>query len=203
MADEIKRVTDMLSAPMEQVIVSLGTGIARAQRELDRFALESQREIAEDPLLADTGLTGTFYQIPVAELELTMAIALEEEPPPATPPASGTLVRAPILRQIHLQPVNASYNNHFSFDVNAASKLKLKLVPVPPPGGEGVAPSLTRDKVLDIAKPKLTADADARLSANFNGQMRTWFVLQYRFEGDTVKRLALVVVDDATGQIIK
>src|SRR5437763_3345482 len=110
MADELQRVSDLLSAPMEQVIVSLGTGIARAQRELDRYSLQSQREIAEDPLLSESGLQPTFYQIPAAELELTMAIALEEQPPTATRSlAAGPILQSPVLKQIHLQPINASY----------------------------------------------------------------------------------------------
>jgi hypothetical protein len=38
---------------------------------------------------------------------------------------------------------------------------------------------------------------------NFNGQARLWFVLQYEMSGDTTNRLALVVVDDDTRQIVK
>src|SRR5688572_12022399 len=135
MADQVQRVADMLSAPMEQIIVSLGTGIARAQRELDRFSLQSQREISEDPLLSESGLQPTFYQIPLAELELSIAIVLEEEPRPATPLGTRALsiLQAAPLRRIHLQLVNATYVNQFSFDVNALSKLKLKIVSVPPP----------------------------------------------------------------------
>jgi len=209
MADEVQRVSDMLSAPMEEVIVSLGTGIARAQRELDRFSIQSQREISEDPLLSENGLQATFYQIPSAELELTVAIALEQEPQPAaaTPlksPLGAPLIQAARVKQIHLQPVNASYVNQFSFDVNATSTLKLRIVPVPPPGAEAaVTPALTRDQVIKIAAPKLATAKDARLTANFNGQTRTWFVLQYRLSGDDTVRLALVVVDDSTAQIVK
>jgi hypothetical protein len=208
MADNIQRVTDMLSAPMEQVIVALGTGIARAQRELDKLAIQTQREIDEDPLLSETGLQATFYQIPRAELELTMAIALEEEKQPPRALAAG-LTAAPIqtirpLKQLYLQPVNAAYTNQFSYDVQASSKLKLTVVPVPPPAAEAaVTPKLSQEKARNIAQPKLTSATDARLAVNFNGQARLWFVLQYRVEGDTLKRLALVVVDDETGQIVK
>lgn len=208
MADNIQRVTDMLSAPMEQVIVALGTGIARAQRELDKFAIQTQREIDEDPLLSETGLQATFYQIPRAELELTMAIALEEDTQTPRTIAIGPTA-APIralrtLKQLHLQPVNAAYTNQFSYDVQASSKLKLTIVPVPPPAADAaVTPKRTQDQVRAIAQPKLTSATDARLAINFNGQARLWFVLQYRVESDTLKRLALVVVDDETGQIVK
>ena len=163
MPDQVQRVADMLSAPMEQVIVALGMGIARAQRELDRFSIQSQQEINEDPLLAETGLQATFYQIPTADLELTMAIAMEEEPKaaPSNLPAKPQVRR---LKNLYFQPVNASYTNQFSFDVQASSKLKLRIVPVPPPGAEAaVTPLLTRDKVIEIAKPKLQSVAEARL----------------------------------------
>ncbi|MBM3679006.1 MAG: hypothetical protein FJW96_14185 [Actinobacteria bacterium] len=199
MADSVQRIADVLSAPMEQVIVALGRGVARAQQELDRHALETEREISEDPLLAEAGLHATFYQIPRAELDLSIAIAMEEEPGTR---ALGAGLLA--LKQIHLQPVNATYKNQFDYDVQAASRLKLTMVPVPPPAADVTIPSrLTREKVLELAKEKLVDASDARLAVNFNPQARTWFVLQYRFEGNAVKRLALVVVDDETAAITK
>jgi hypothetical protein len=206
-----QRVADLISAPMEAVIIALATGIAQAQRELDRQAIEMQREILEDPLLSEFGLQATFYQIPRADLELSIAIALEEGTPPraaTSPRAIAAPLQAARLAQLHLQPVNAAYTNQFSFDVNAASKLKLSIVPVPPPGAEGAfAPRLTRDQVLTTAQPRLVGGAnppaDARLAVNFNGQGRLWFVLQYRLQGDGLTRLALVVIDDDTGQIVK
>ena len=206
MADTVQRVSDLLSAPMEQVITALGTGIARAQRELDRYAIESQREINQDPLLSEVGLQATFYQIPKAELELTMAIAMEGEPTTAKAVGRGTRAVLPALRlkQLHLQPVNAAYTNQFSFDAQASSKLKLTIVPVPPPGAEAaITPQLSREEVEKIASSKLVAAQAARLAVNFNGQVRLWFVLQYVLEGDAVRRLALVVIDDQTKKIVK
>lgn len=206
MADPIQRISTLISAPMEQVIVALGAGIGRAQRELDRFAIETQREIDQDPLLAEHGLQATFYQIPKAELELTIAIALEEEKPVRQAASVGSALAAPgaRLKQIQLQPVNAAYTNQFNFDVQASSKLKLTVVPVPPPGAEAaVTPRLNREEVIHIASSSLQKNENARLAVNFNGLARTWFVLQYQLEGDAVRRLALVVIDDETGQIIK
>lgn len=206
MADPIQRISTLISAPMEQVIVALGAGIGRAQRELDRFAIETQREIDQDPLLAEHGLQATFYQIPKAELELTIAIALEEEKPVRQAAGVGPALAAPVarLKQIQLQPVNAAYTNQFNFDVQASSKLKLTVVPVPPPGAEAaVTPRLNREEVIHIASSSLQKNEKARLAVNFNGLARTWFVLQYQLEGDAIRRLALVVIDDETGQIIK
>jgi hypothetical protein len=210
MADNVKRVTDMLSAPMEQVIVALGTGIARAQRELDRYAIDAQREIDEDPMLSEVGLQATFYQIPRAELELTIAIAIEENNQPANnllaPRAlvGSTTLQNLAVRQIHFQPVNASYTNQFNYDVNASSKLKLTVVPVPPPGAESsITPRMLQEAVMKIASPNLVEDKTARLSVNFNGRAGIWVVLQYRLVGNDTQRIVLVVIDDQTGQIIK
>jgi hypothetical protein len=207
MADEIRRVADLISAPIEQVITALGTAIGRAQQELDRFAIETQRQIDQDPLLSENGLQATFYQIPRTELELTTAIAMEAEsspPPSGVSPAPITAFAAAKIKRVHLQPVNAAYTNHFNYDVQASSKVKLTIVPVPPPAGEStVTARLTNDEVIKIATPKLTTATNARLSVNFNGQARLWFVLQYETTGDTTKRLALVVIDDETRQIVK
>jgi len=205
MADPIRRVTDMLSAPMEQVIVALGTGIARAQQELDRYAIQAQREIEQDPVLSEAGLQATFYQIPRAELELNIAIALEGEGD-GTPTnrALSLAAQAMPLRQIHLQPVNAAYTNQFNYNAQASSKLKLTIVPVPPPGAEAaIAPLRSQEEALKIASANLVSAEDARLTVNFNGRSRVWVVLQYRLEGDETRRLALVVIDDETGKIIK
>jgi hypothetical protein len=211
MSNGSQRISELLSTPMEAAVVGLAVGIARAQRELDRHSIELQREIDEDPELAELGLHATWYQMPRAELELTMAITLEEET--AAAPAAPTGPR-PIrpsrflaenrLHAIRLAPVNAFYKNQFDYDVSASSKLKLTFVPVPPPVGETVEPArLTRDDVVSIAKPNLKNESDTRLSVNFNGAARLWFVLEYRLEGDVAVRRALVVIDDETGNVIK
>ncbi len=210
-----KRIADLLSAPMEAVLVALGVGVARAQRELDRFSIETQREINEDPMLSELGVQASWYQMPRAELELTTAIALDEQEPaarapagPATPPAR--VLERYRLKQLYLQPINAAYANQFAYDVQASSKLKLTFVPVPPPAAEAaVAPRLTREQVIDLAQPNLVNEADGspqkgtRLVVNFNGQGRIWFILQYQLQDDETVRVALVVVDDDTGQVVK
>ena len=206
MPNGAQRITDLLSSPMQAVITALGVGVAQAQRELDRYAIETQREINEDPLLSEHGLQAIWYQMPRTELELTTAIALEEQVDDEGPRVLGPYS----LKQIHLQPINASYTNQFEYDVQASSKVKLTIVPVPPPAAEdAVVPRLDRAAVIDIARQHLVTDqdgepsSDARLAVNFNGQSREWFVLQYRLDEDEVDRLALVVVDDDTSQLIR
>jgi hypothetical protein len=202
-----QRPLDLLSSPMQAVITALGVGIAQAQRELDRYAIETQREINEDPLLSEYGLRATWYQMPRTDLELTTAIAMEEQ----TDIEGPEVLRPYGLRQIHLQPINAFYANQFDYDVQASSKIKLAIVPVPPPAAEeAVVPRRDRADVIDIARPHLVTEddgttlrADSRLAVNFNGQARVWFVVQYILEDDQFRRLALVTVDDDTGQVVR
>jgi hypothetical protein len=75
---------------------------------------------------------------------------------------------------------------------------------VPPPVGDSIAPAtMSRDDVVALAKPDLKNETDTRMSVNFNGAARLWFVLEYRLNGDVVERRALVVIDDETGNVIK
>ena len=210
MSNGSERIKDLLSAPMEAVIIALGVGIAKAQRELDLHAIDLQKEINEDPLLSEYGLQPTFYQIPKAELELNIAIAMEEQSAKTKAPTAVKAAKALApyqLKQLYLQPVNASYSNQFNYNVQASSKLKVTFMPVPPPATESaVTPRMTREEVRKLATPflKATGDTPARLAVNFNGQGRMWFVLQYRVEADsTLTRLALVVIDDDTGTVVK
>ncbi len=209
MANGTQRISELLSAPMAAVITALGVGIANAQRELDKNSIATQREIDEDPVLSDLGLQATWYQMPRAELELTMAIAFEERPKTTATAAAADLTPiSPValsrLKEIHFQPVNALYANQFNYNVTASSKLKLTIVPVPPPAAEtAVTPRLSRDEVLAVAQPKLSTDPNARLAVNFNGQGRLWFVIQSKLTGDQIQRLVLVVIDDDTKQIVK
>ena len=207
MSNGSDRISELLSTPMEAAVVGVAVGIARAQRELDRHSIELQREIDEDPELADLGLHATWYQMPSAQLELTMTVTLEEATgaATATPSIGGSQFLADNgIRAIRLAPVNAFYKNQFDFDVSASSKLTLTFVPVPPPVGDTVAPArLSRDDVVKTAQPDLKNESDTRLSVNFNGAARLWFVLEYRLEGDVVVRRALVVIDDETGNVIK
>jgi hypothetical protein len=207
------RISELLSTPMEAAVVGLGAGIARAQRELDRSSIEMQREIDEDPELAELGLHASWYQMPRAELELTITVSLEETAPalggpPAAAPPTGfrplPFLAANRLAAIRLTPVNAFYKNQFDYDVQASSKLKLTFVPVPPPVGETTEPArMTREEVLAAADASLKHEADARLGVNFNGAARLWFVLEYRLVENRVERRALVVIDDETGTVVK
>jgi hypothetical protein len=207
--DAAERIADLLSAPLEELLVALGSGIGRSQAEMDRHSIEIQRLIDEDPVLSQYGLEATWYQIPTTELELKVAVAMEQEeqegPTPAAP-IPGQLLRA--APKLWLQPVNARYTNQFSYDVQAASTVKLSVVAVPPPGSAtATRPVLTSEQALGAAGPHLFKEADGtpspRVTINFNPGARAWYVVQTSETDDVVELRALVKVDDETGEVLK
>lgn len=227
--DASERLADLISAPLEELIVALGSGIGRSQAELDRHSMETQRRIDEDPVLSQYGLRASWYQIPRTELELKVNVVMEGREQrgehagvsPAPPPGAAAAefvagrVLAPLPRA-HIEPVNARYQNTFGYDVQAASTMRLEVVPVPPPGQvAAAAPRLSAVEVLDIADSAHMIDRPSdralylergtgwRRSVNFNAALQQWFVVQSQEEEDKVRLRALVKVDDETGEVLK
>src|SRR4051794_252431 len=126
-----QRIADVLSTPLEQLLVALGSGIGRSQAELDRHTIETQAQIDQHPVLSQYGLEATWYQIPTTELELKMAISLESPSPDAVPLAHGPAGGPPLelglperlqaIPRLWAQPVNVRLANQFGFSVDAAS----------------------------------------------------------------------------------
>lgn len=224
--DATERLSDLLSAPLEELIIALASGIGRAQAELDRHSVETQRRIDEDPLLAQYGLQATWYQLPRTELELRIAVGMQGResrgaqpgttpaPPPGAPPTeyvAGQIL--PPVPRLYIEPVNARYQNQFGYDVHAASLMRLVVTPVPPPGAAGGAPRMAADEVLEAARSATTPDGGPalhpeegpgwRTTVNFNAGLGSWFVVQTLEEEDKLQPRALVKVDDATGGILK
>src|SRR2546430_5151587 len=106
MTDPTQQVAELLSVPLEQLLSALGRGIGEAQSALDRHSIEIQHLIDTDPVLGQYGLQATWYQIPSTELDLRIAIAVEQPAAPAGP--------AP--PRLWAQPVNARYANQFGYD---------------------------------------------------------------------------------------
>jgi hypothetical protein len=202
-----EHIADLISTPLEELLVALGSGIGRSQAALDRHSIEIQRLIAEDPVLAQYGLEATWYQIPTTQLELKIAVAMEEpaaQPPTQPPIVEGFLRRLP---RIWAQPVNARYTNQFAYDIQAASTVTLSVVAVPPPGAAtAVRPTKDEAEVLSLATPHLFVDASGtptpRITINFNPGARAWFVVQTDETQDPPTLRSLVRIDDATGAVL-
>lgn len=206
---DARQLAELISAPLEELITALGSGIGRAQAALDRHSIETQRVINEDPLLAEYGLEATWYQIPTTDLELKMAVAMER-----TAISGGGARDTPIgpdvmpaIPKLWVQPVNARYANQFSYDVNAASTVKLTVVAVPPPGTTSVSSESTQAQVLDAALSYLNVGDDGnpvpRLTINFNAGARAWYVVQTTEENDVVTLARLVKIEDGSLRVLK
>jgi hypothetical protein len=212
MTNGARQLADLISVPMEQLLVAVGAGIGRAQAELSRHSIQTQQDIDEDPVLAQYGLQATWYQIPSSELELRVAVTMESPSAAEDRPRDviGGVLR-PRLPIPILQPVNAKYRNLFAYDVEAASVLKLTFAAVPPPGPAAAArPEMTDTEVLERARKHLdpTDDLSAppahRVSVNFNPGLAAWFVLQTRETKEgTVQLVSLVKIDDRTGDVLR
>jgi hypothetical protein len=192
--EDAGRVGDLLSAPLEELLIALGSGIGQSQAELDRHSIEIQRLIDEDATLAQYGLEATWYQIPRTEVEVKVAVAMERQ----TRSTAGELPDAgPPRARLWVQPVNATVSNLLSFDVQAASTVRLNVVAVPPPGHVGGAtPVHTREDA--IAAAKLADNPNLRTSANFNPGALAWFVRQTDEAKTPPTLFTLVRVDDET-----
>jgi hypothetical protein len=215
MASVPAKATEVFSASIQEVIAALGRGVAEAQTALDRGSARAQNEIDADPLLASLGTQATWYQLPRVELELKLAMAMSEEggaPPRTTPPATKGFFK-PV--KLIAQPVSASYQNRFNYNVQAASTIKLTVVPVPPPaaGDQVVAPpNLSSDDVeaLALKSPagfktvtragQSVPDPKLRFDVNFNSTARVWYVLQYD-PADPDAKAIVVAVDDVTSAL--
>src|SRR6266516_2884091 len=221
MATDPAKATEVFSAPIQGVIAALGRGIAEAQIALDRGSVLAQEEMDADPALARLGMQATWYQLPRVELELKLAMTMSEEQgtgtPPTPPSRAVAATRAGLLKPVRLiaQPVSASYQNRFNYNVNAASTIRLTIVPVPPPaaGGQAVAPAkLTPDDVQALALTSSAGfktvtqagqkvpDPKLRFDVNFNSAARVWYVLQYDPADSTAKAI-VVAVDDVTSVV--
>ncbi len=217
----IQSLTESFGAPLEGVILALGTGISEAQQQLDRNSIATQAALDADPQLSGYGLQATWYQFPKVELQLKLALSIAEQGVGGVGPASGVgggggplPPTGPAVMRLIAQPVNAAYQNHFNYDAQATSTVSLSIVPVPSPRPTGAtsAPRLTASDVQGIALTKSGAkfvtvtdnqghvvpSPTLKFDVSFNPAGRSWYVLQYDPANPATKAI-VVVVDDATG----
>jgi hypothetical protein len=130
----LNQLTDSLSAPLGDLIAAVGRGVAEAQRAIDEATIEGTRALysSDDQMLAElrrVGYQPTWYQIPEVEAELTISLSVSGQSAETglgqASPAAGRV-------RLYAAPVDATYRNRFDFDLKAASRLKFRIVPVPP-----------------------------------------------------------------------
>jgi len=212
--DPLANAVETFSAPIEQLVIALGAGLAQAQFALDQNSIQTQEKIDSDPLMSQYGLQATWYQMPNVQMQLKMALAITQDQNPAPGP-----VFRPGLRLI-AQPLSAAFQTHFSYDAQAATQIDLTIAPVPPPrvAGAGTArldPKKVQAAALgSTAKFLTTKDSSGnaipalvdaqnnalRFDINFNGAAGLWYVLQYAPSSPGVAAV-VVAVDDLTASV--
>lgn len=123
--------TDALSAPLGELIASIGRGVADAQRALDAQALTALREIYESDEeffreLQAIGYRPTWYHIPEAQGQIQVALSLSgtQDQGPQSPAAARI--------RLYAAPLDAGYTSRYNFSLTASSSLTFRIVPVPP-----------------------------------------------------------------------
>jgi hypothetical protein len=134
---DIKPLLEALSCPLGELIASVGRGVAEAQRELDHASLATLQDVYArgDGLFGELqkiGYRPTWYHIPEAEGDLQVALTISGNEASAgagtTPPAGAARSKL----KLYAAPVDAGYASRFGYTLNASSRVKFKIVPVPP-----------------------------------------------------------------------
>ncbi|PKM29775.1 MAG: hypothetical protein CVV07_08740 [Gammaproteobacteria bacterium HGW-Gammaproteobacteria-11] len=152
-------VSDVMAAPIGEIIAAVGQGVAQAQEALDQgslakvLAIYSEGGDAELRLLQEIGYQPTFYALPETTGEIQVALSISgdtrsqaaQKPAPAIQPVTPAKLNISALntsRILHSQlpaarlyaaPVNADLTNRYGFQSTAAAKITFKIVPVPGP----------------------------------------------------------------------
>lgn len=126
---------DALSAPLGDLIAAVGTSVASAQRDIDLATINNLQAIYESSEdlyreLQAIGYRPTWYHIPEAEAEISMALTVTGSYDESTGKSKLKTYSA---------PVDAGYSGRYNYDLKGASKLRFKVVPVPEsPAAEAV-----------------------------------------------------------------
>ena len=132
---------DVLAAPLGELIASIGEGVADAQAALDAGSLaqtlaiysESEEDIELLTKLRGIGYQPTFYTLPETEVEASISLALSGKSPLSGALEGGVTDKIMGRTKVYVSPLNASNTNKYNMNVKAMTKLKFKIVPVPPP----------------------------------------------------------------------
>jgi hypothetical protein len=220
-SDPLASAVETFSAPIEDLIIALGQGLAQAQQGLDKNSIQTQEAIDTNPSLSQYGLQATWYQFPTVQMQLKISLSISQDQAPATSDASPSLA-APSMLHIIAQPLSANFQTHFNYDGTAATQVNITIVPVPPPMASnqvgGAPPTMTQAQVQTVALAsaapfvtttvagnKVPATVDGQGNAlsliiNFNTAARVWYVLQYAPSNAAVIPV-VVAVDDATQSV--
>jgi len=140
MASKIQNlIQDTVSAPLGDIIASVGQGVADAQAALDQGSLEQTLRLYQAgddktmQMLKDIGYQPTFYTIPEAEGDITVAMKMELTSTENTGSTANTLNPRKSKIRMYATPVDAGYSNRYSYTAEIQARIRFKIVPIPPP----------------------------------------------------------------------
>jgi hypothetical protein len=126
---------ESLAAPLGDLIAAVGRGLAEAQQALDLATVETIKQLyaggSENlDMLRRLGYQPTWYRIPELHAELTLSLSVG-----GTATASGAAggdASGPGRIRLYGSTMDANYTNRYDYDLQAASVIKFRIVPVPP-----------------------------------------------------------------------
>lgn len=137
-------VSEVISAPLGDLIASVGKGVGEAQAALDEMSLKqvltlyssNVQDVDNDSrnlltFLREIGYQPTFYTLPETEVEAHIALSFSVES--MMPSNANQISYYPKGVKLYAMPLNASNVNKFSLSGNAFAKIRFKVVPIPPP----------------------------------------------------------------------
>jgi len=138
---------EMIAVPLGDLIYSVGKGVGEAQAALDAGSLAQTKAIYSSKntdafllSLKEINYQPTFYVIPETEVELQLSLSVSgtststtSTTTPATTPATIAYPSLKLAKKLYVAPVNAGNANKYNIDLNATTKIKFKIVPIPPP----------------------------------------------------------------------
>ena len=140
MASKIQNlIQDTVSAPLGDIIASVGQGVADAQAALDQGSLAQTLRLYQAgddktmQMLKEIGYQPTFYTIPEAEGDITVAMKMELSSTQNTGVTTPSLQTRSCKIRMYATPVDAGYSNRYSYTAEIQARIRFKIVPIPPP----------------------------------------------------------------------
>ncbi|WP_437293989.1 hypothetical protein [Sorangium sp. So ce426] len=130
--------TELMQAPLPELVQRLGVAISQAQLAMDQNSLAIAQLLANPEngvdlngqgtrSLLELGFAPTFFQITEAVIEARVAFSSSDTTEFGVGGSIGVNV------YFFAASVNAHYSNRYSFDASASSSIRAKFVAVPPP----------------------------------------------------------------------
>lgn len=149
---------ELTSVRIDEMIGSLGRGVARAQYDLDLTSIRIARIMSgvdeKDRValgrktysLLELGLTPTFYQFvdSLIEVKISITVTSSTDRSETRTQASAGLAWDGEGVSARVSSVNASYSSKYQYSAEGSSLVRTKLVPVP-------APALLSQRILALA----------------------------------------------------